>query len=90
MATTSLGQLTAEIQRMNPWWRDPSGWTSRDPDLRSAAQSGLDYRPGALAGLEPGGLYVLRGPRRVGKTVTMKQAIHDLLAKTWHRWRSSG
>ena len=78
---TSLGQLTAEIQRMNPWWRDPRGWAAKDPDLRSAAQSGLEYRPGALAGLERGGLYVLRGPRRVGKTVTMKQTIQDLLAE---------
>jgi predicted AAA+ superfamily ATPase len=81
VATTSLGQLTAEIQRLNPWWRDPRGWSAKDPDLRSAAQSGLDYRPGAMADLEPGGLYLLRGPRRVGKTVTMKQAIQDLLAR---------
>jgi predicted AAA+ superfamily ATPase len=66
---------------MNPWWRDPRGWAATDPDLRSAAQSGLDYRPGALADLEGGGLYLLRGPRRVGKTVTMKQVIQDLLGR---------
>lgn len=77
---TSLGQLTAEIHRTNPWWRSPRGWAATDPDLRSAASNGLDYRPAALAGLERGGLYLLRGPRRVGKTVTVKQVIQDLLA----------
>lgn len=77
---TALGQLTAEVQQMNPWWRDPKGWSAKDHDLRSVAASGLDYQPGALDDLESGGLYLLRGPRRVGKTVTMKQVIVKLLA----------
>ena len=80
MVASSLGQLTSEVQRLNPWWREPVNWAARDVDLRAAATSGLDYQPSALAGLEPGGLYLLRGPRRVGKTVTVKQVIQRLLA----------
>lgn len=65
---------------MNPWWRGAHGWQRRDPDLRAADTSHLSYQPAALADLRPGGLYILRGPRRVGKTVTTKQAIANLLA----------
>lgn len=78
--STALGQLTTELTAMNPWWKTPKTWTRRDPDLRHAAASSLDYRPTALHDLRPGGLYLLRGPRRVGKTVTTKQAIASLLA----------
>ena len=51
-----------------------------DPDLREAADTGLSYRSGALSGLVTRCLYVLRGPRRVGKTVALKQQIEDLIA----------
>lgn len=64
---------------MNPWWRD-GAWTERDVDLRAVRDSALEYRPAVLAGMQPGGLYLLRGPRRVGKTVAVKQTIVDLIA----------
>lgn len=79
--STTLGQLTTEVTAMNPWWKTPTTWARRDPDLRHATSSGLDYQPSALDDLRPGGLYLLRGPRRVGKTVTTKQAVVDLLAR---------
>jgi len=53
---------------------------SDDPDLRQARNSGLTYEAGSLRDLTAGGLYVLRGPRRVGKTVASKQAIARLTA----------
>lgn len=59
--------------------RDPR-WAERDPDLVEAERSGIDYRPGCLQHLKSGGLYVLRGPRRVGKTVEMKRTIADLIS----------
>ena len=77
--STRIGERAQELSRLNPWWRDP-GWATSDPDLVDARNSGLAYRAGVLDDLEPGGLYLLRGPRRVGKTVAVKQAIEDLLA----------
>ena len=44
-----------------------------------AEQSGIAYQPNCLEDLSPGGLYVLRGPRRVGKTVAVRQAIAALI-----------
>ncbi len=45
------------------------------------AQARFDYRPAPLEHLLPGGLYVLRGPRRVGKSVELKRAIAALLER---------
>lgn len=77
MATT-IGLLAQELSRTNSWWRN-STWWKHDPDLLDAERLDLTYRSDCLAGLEPGGLYILRGPRRVGKTVAIKQAIHALI-----------
>ena len=74
------GEIQQMIVATNRWWRDPVGWTASDPDLREAAEAPFDYHAKVLADLRPGGLYVLRGPRRVGKTVEVKRAIHGLLA----------
>ncbi len=76
---TRIGQLAQEVAAQNPWWRGPD-WERRDRELTQVAQSGLNYHSGALGDLQQGCLYVLRGPRRVGKTVAMKQLVVDLLA----------
>lgn len=79
MATkTKVGILAETLASLNPWWRTAT-WEGDDPDLRSARQSGLAYSSDVLANLQSGGLYVLRGPRRVGKTVAAKQAIARLI-----------
>ena len=75
---TQIGRMAEELTNMNPWWRH-SAWADRDPDLRRANQINLGYRSPCLDHLEPGGLYILRGPRRVGKTVTIKQTIERLI-----------
>lgn len=77
---TRIGQITQELARMNPWWRDSENWADTDIDLKVVRASGLTYRSDCLSGLVPGSLYMLRGPRRVGKTVAVKQTIQDLLA----------
>lgn len=77
---TKIGHLAQELSRLNPWWRDPN-WATVDPDLRDAVGTGLTYRPDVLSGLLPGCLYVLRDPRRVGKTVAVKQQIEDLITQ---------
>ena len=74
------GEAQQLLIATNRWWRDPVGWPSADPDLREAAEAPFEYRANVLAGLAPGGLYVLRGPRRVGKTVEVKHTVRDLIA----------
>lgn len=76
---TKIGQLAQELGRLNPWWRDPA-WDAVDPDLVDARNTGIDYRSGVLDDLGPGGLYILRGPRRVGKTVALKQQVVELIS----------
>ncbi|MBX3029742.1 MAG: ATP-binding protein [Chloroflexi bacterium] len=77
---TSKGALQTGVADMNPWWRG-SGWEATDPDLVPVRGSGLGYESPALRDPHPGGLYVLRGPRRVGKTVATKQLIASLLQR---------
>jgi hypothetical protein len=73
----------AEFQRQLAgncsWWRQSHGWELDDPDLRSIRDSRLKYEPATLEGMAPDGLYVLRGPRRVGKSVEVKRAIARLI-----------
>ena len=72
-----------EMQRMlvatNRWWRNPRGWPMDDPDLREAGEAPFRYSADVLDDLAPGGLYVLRGPRRVGKSVEIKRTIETLI-----------
>ncbi len=77
---TALGQLSRGLSVTNPWWRS-TAWRKSDPDLTRADGSALSYESPCLDGIRPGGLYLLRGPRRVGKTVASKQAIDRLLTQ---------
>lgn len=70
-------EIDAELVEANPWWRDPVGWEDRDVQLRAARSSPLAYEPRPLDDLTPGGLYILRGPRRVGKSTALKQLIDE-------------
>ncbi len=76
------GEFEEQLGTTNQWWRRPhSGrrWESDDRDLASAEVAPYTYRPGALRGVEGGGLYALFGPRRVGKSVEVKRAISELI-----------
>lgn len=73
------GFIQQTLAEGNAWWRDPQGWSGRDHDLRGAREAPYDHTSGVLSSLAPGGLYVLRGPRRVGKSVQVKQAIEALI-----------
>jgi uncharacterized protein len=73
------GEVGRAVRRDSPWWTDEA-WAERDRDLRAAEQSGLDYDPSPLNGMAADGLYLLYGPRRVGKTVAIKRTIQRLLA----------
>jgi predicted AAA+ superfamily ATPase len=73
------GDIQLQLAASNLWWRNPE-WTSEDPNLRRARAASFNYRAGSLRGLAPGGLYLLRGPRRAGKSTEVKYAVADLLA----------
>ncbi len=72
------GDIQLHLATTNRWWRG-TGWERDDPRLRAAAAAPFRYRSGALRDLTPGGLYVLRGPRRAGKSTEIAQAVGDLL-----------
>lgn len=75
---TKVGALQQSLATLNPWWQSAT-WETTDSNLRDARRSGLGYAARPLEDLEQGGLYVLRGPRRVGKTVATKQTIARLI-----------
>jgi uncharacterized protein len=72
-------QLRRLLTERSPW-RARTGWEAEDPDLRAARRLPLSYQPEPLADIRAPGLYVLRGPRRVGKSLELKRAIVELLA----------
>jgi predicted AAA+ superfamily ATPase len=74
------GHLTRALTVGNAWWRDPQ-WERDDGDLRPLAATTLDYEPSPLSDVVPDGLYVLRGPRRVGKSLETKRAISQLIRR---------
>jgi hypothetical protein len=71
-------QVAEAVGRDTPWWRDPN-WAVIDRDLREADASQLSYYPSALDDIRIGGLYMLYGPRRVGKSVLVKRTVQALL-----------
>lgn len=75
MDTELIDRALAEA---NPWWRS-SAWTERDVQLVRAARAPFTYAPNVLGDLVHGGLYLLRGPRRVGKSTEIKRAISGLI-----------
>lgn len=76
------GEIQQRLADTNRWWSRAGGWTRDDPDLREAAEAPFSrpYTAGVLDDLTPGGLYVLRGPRRVGKSVEVKRTIERLVS----------
>jgi uncharacterized protein len=83
--------LRGFIRDSNPWWRaaaagtDPLAWTVGDRSLRVRQAFDLGYRSHVLddvAGAPLGdGLYLLRGPRRVGKSVVLKDLIAHICGR---------
>jgi predicted AAA+ superfamily ATPase len=68
------------LSRQNPWWADPAA-VELDPHLRALDASPL-RRPVRLpVSVEQDGIYILRGPRQVGKTTFLKSLLRDLIRK---------
>jgi len=73
------GFIQQELVRTNRWWHEPETWDRDDEDLNLASLAPFDYSASVLDDLKPGGLYTLSGPRRVGKSVAVKQTIKRLI-----------
>lgn len=84
-------QIRARLTEVNPWWRaaaaggDPTGWAVQDRSLIGRAPFDLGYRASVLDDVATGPvddkLIVLRGPRRVGKSVAIKDCTVALCGR---------
>src|SRR5262245_62030311 len=83
--------VRARLIQTNPWWRaatagtDPRLWAQDDRMLRERAKYDLGYRSTILSDLAEDPvddrLILLRGPRRVGKSVVLKDAAVALCGR---------
>ena len=84
--------IRARLVESNPWWKaaasgiDPQAWAETDPVLRARTQFDLGYRPTILSDVAIGPvddkLVIVRGPRRVGKSVLLKDTITALCQRS--------
>jgi uncharacterized protein len=74
-------EIADRLRNRNHWWRTEHSWEHEDESLREAAQAPFNYRPGVLDDIEPGGLYTLSGPRRIGKSLELRRAIAALIQR---------
>jgi uncharacterized protein len=84
-------ELRERLRDCNPWWRaaatggDALAWVESDQTLRARAAYDLGYRSGLLDdvadGLLDDKLVVLRGARRVGKSVLLKDTAARLCGR---------
>lgn len=68
------------IKIQNPWWEDPAA-IERDQHLLEIRDKTYRYTPSVLRDLSmnAGDIHIMRGPRQVGKTTTLKIIIQKLI-----------
>lgn len=66
-----------DIIEQNPWWKGKE-IVSLDKDIKEYEKAEIHFRRKNIA-LEHGKIYVIRGPRRIGKTMWMKNKIKQLV-----------
>jgi uncharacterized protein len=74
-------EIGDRLRDRNHWWREQHGWENEDESLREAALAPFEYRPETLGDIQPGGLYTLSGPRRVGKSLELRRTIAALIKR---------
>jgi predicted AAA+ superfamily ATPase len=85
-------EIRSRLREQNPWWRavatsgDPIAWIQTDPTLRSRSAFDLGYRSNLLDDVATDRiddkLIILHGPRRIGKSVLLKDTIAALCGRT--------
>lgn len=73
---------TPELFDSNPWWVDPSS-IERDKNVQEWANAKFKWNPrlGETIRWDVDVIYVLRGPRQVGKTTLSKLKVRELLGR---------
>jgi len=66
----------SEIALQNPWWKHGEEFTEYDKHLGGAKP--VFFKRKKIK-MEPGNIYILRGPRQVGKTTYLKDVIKYLI-----------
>lgn len=84
-------EIRTRLREQNPWWRtiasgtDRLAWVQADPTLRARSVFDLGYRSDVLDDIATGQiddkLVVLRGPRRIGKSVLLKDTVAALCGR---------
>ncbi|MGQ9680856.1 MAG: ATP-binding protein [Candidatus Bathyarchaeia archaeon] len=68
----------SEIVNQNPWWKHGEKFAAFDKNLKEANEKPIFFERKRID-LDKGNIYVLRGPRQVGKTTYMKDLIDKLI-----------
>ena len=73
---------TPELFESNPWWADPSA-IEQDRNVEEWTKAKFKWNPrlGETIQWDTDVIYVLRGPRQVGKTTLTKLKIRELMRK---------
>ncbi len=67
-----------DIASMNPWWTKGITFIDEDKDIIQTHKIPFFFRR-RVPELKPGNIYIIKGPRRVGKTIWMKKLIERLI-----------
>lgn len=68
----------AEIVSLNPWWKHKAEFDRYDNSLQKAKP--IFFKRKGIE-LSKGSIYILRGPRQVGKTTYLKDTIRSLILR---------
>lgn len=71
------------VYSQNPWWEDNES-IYFDMHIRKFEKSKFKYIPYFMKNLKnyKNGIYIIKGPRQIGKTTVLKLLIKDLIEKT--------
>jgi len=68
----------SEIVNQNPWWKHGKEFVIFDKNLKEAKEKPIFFKKKRID-LKKGNIYVLRGPRQIGKTTYIKDSISKLI-----------
>jgi predicted AAA+ superfamily ATPase len=70
----------SEVVNQNPWWKHGEKFVVFDKNLKEANEKPVFFKRKRID-LNKGRIYVLRGPRQVGKTTYVKDSISKLISE---------
>jgi hypothetical protein len=70
----------SDIVNQNPWWKHREKFAIFDKNLKEANEKPIFFKRKRID-IKKGNIYVLRGPRQVGKTTYIKDSISKLISE---------